>query len=113
MRLNGVVHDRGAIWDGQGQLPGGEWIGRGVQCGKSAYASKEKKEKKTDALDSLWSTPTGNVWYPLGPMGYPCCPIQKRMRLPQRDRLDQWRLGYFAQGRCVSVVAASSEWVNG
>ncbi|MBK9761414.1 MAG: amidohydrolase family protein [Flavobacteriales bacterium] len=73
VRLNGVVHDRGAIWDGQGQLPGGEWIAWSA-VRQSAYVSKEKKEKKTDALDSLWSTPTGNVWYPLGAYGLPMLP---------------------------------------
>ena len=73
VRLNGTIHERGTIWDGQGQLPGGEWIGWSAVRQSGPSARKEKKER-TDALDSLWAAPTGTVWYPLGAYGRPMLP---------------------------------------
>lgn len=68
VRLNGVIHDRGAIWDGQAQGPNGDWFAW------SAIRQKERsgmpKEKQAlAALDSLWSLPTGQVWYPMNAFG--------------------------------------------
>ena len=64
VRLNGTIHPRGAIWDGRGLLPGGEWITWSAvrQAGVQTIAPKEKKDR---TLDSLWSAPTGQVWFPL------------------------------------------------
>ena len=73
VRLNGTIHPRGAIWDGQGQLPGGEWIAwSAVRQGGAPVVAKDKKDK--EALDSLWSAPTGQVWFPLGAYGLPMLP---------------------------------------
>jgi imidazolonepropionase-like amidohydrolase len=68
VRLNGIVHDRGGIWDGQGQLPGGEWIGWSAV--RQAVRSREKRNGEGDrTLDSLYRAPVGEVWYPLNGLG--------------------------------------------
>lgn len=73
VRLNGIIHERGTIWDGQGQLPGGEWIPWSAVRQTGPAARKERKDR-SDALDSLWAAPTGTVWYPLGAYGRPMLP---------------------------------------
>jgi len=73
VRLNGTIHERGTIWDGQGQLPGGDWFAWSAVRQQGPSPRKEKKERN-DALDSLWSAPTGTVWYPLGAYGRPLLP---------------------------------------
>ncbi len=74
VRLNGTIRPRGAIWDGQGQMPGGEWITWSAvrQAGGQTVQSKARGEHA--ALDSLWSAPTGQVWFPLGAYGEPMLP---------------------------------------
>ncbi len=74
VRLNGTIHPRGGIWDGQGQMPGGEWIAWSAvrQAGAQTMPNKDKKDKA--ALDSLWSAATGQVWFPLGAYGVPMLP---------------------------------------
>ena len=74
VRLNGTIHARGGIWDGQGQMPGGEWISWSAvrQAGEQTVVTKDKKDRA--ALDSLWSAPTGQVWFPLGAYGVPMLP---------------------------------------
>ena len=73
VRLNGTIHPRGAIWDGQGQLPGGDWIAwSAVRQGGATAVAKDKKDK--ESLDSLWSASTGQVWFPLGAYGVPMLP---------------------------------------
>ncbi len=68
VRLNGSIHERGAIWDGQGVLPGTEWIAWSA-VRQSGPSTKANKDRKRDTLDSLWAAPTGVVWYPLGAFG--------------------------------------------
>ncbi|MBL7964276.1 MAG: amidohydrolase family protein [Flavobacteriales bacterium] len=72
VRLNGIVHDRGGIWDGQGQLPGGEWIAWSAV--RQAVRSKEKEGSGDRVLDSLYRAPVGAVWYPLTAFGGPALP---------------------------------------
>jgi len=73
VRLNGIVHDRGGIWDGQGQLPGGTWIGWSAV--RQAVRSKERRPSGGDrTLDSLYRAPAGDVWYPLCGLGRPVLP---------------------------------------
>ncbi len=73
VRLNGIVHDRGGIWDGQGQLPGGEWIGWSAV--RQAVRSRNKDDAAGDrTLDSLYSAPVGDVWYPMVGLGRPVVP---------------------------------------
>lgn len=68
VRLNGNIHPRGAIWDGRGLMPGGEWITWSAvrQAGVQSIPAKDRKDH---ALDSLWSAPTGQVWFPMGAYG--------------------------------------------
>lgn len=68
VRLNGTIHPRGGIWDGRGLMPGGEWITWSAvrQAGVQTLAAKDKKDR---TLDSLWSAPTGQVWFPMGAYG--------------------------------------------
>ncbi len=67
VRLNGVIHDRGAIWDGQGQRPDGTWFAWSAIRQKNGQRPKEPKQ--TAALDSIWSLPSGEVWYPMNAFG--------------------------------------------
>jgi imidazolonepropionase-like amidohydrolase len=75
VRLNGVIHERGGIWDGQGQLPGGDWAAWSAvrQAGKRDGALTGGPKEK-NVLDSLWSAPVGQVWFPLGAYGVPMLP---------------------------------------
>lgn len=68
VRLNGVVHDRGAIWDGQAQSPRGEWFPWSAIRQKASPNGKKSKAQ-VSALDSIWSLPTGAVWYPMNAFG--------------------------------------------
>jgi imidazolonepropionase-like amidohydrolase len=74
VRLNGTIHPHGAIWDGQGQMPGGEWIAWSAVRQGPAQTTVKKEKKDSDVLDSLWSAPTGQVWFPLGAYGVPMLP---------------------------------------
>ncbi|HEY0976164.1 MAG TPA: amidohydrolase family protein [Flavobacteriales bacterium] len=67
VRLNGVVHERGGIWDGQGLLPGEQWVPWNAVRERSKGGDRERN--KPDALDSLWSAPSGVVWYPMSAFG--------------------------------------------
>ena len=65
VRLNGIVHQDSRIWDGQGQLPGGEWIAwSAVRQGEGPGERKKKKEDDR-TLDSLFALTTGIPWYPM------------------------------------------------
>lgn len=70
VRLNGTVHDRGVIWDGQGLLPGDQWTAWSAVRQSGAPKDKQRAERLAK-LDSLWSAPVGNVWFPMGPYGVP------------------------------------------
>ena len=69
VRLNGVVHDRGAIWDGQAQGPEGTWFPWSAIRQKASVRGIREEKHAVAALDSLWTLPTGNVWYPLDAFG--------------------------------------------
>lgn len=73
VRLNGMIHDRGGIWDGQGLLPDGSWTGWSA-VRQSANEPRKRKEKKDGTLDSLWALPNGPVWYPDQTYGLPILP---------------------------------------
>ncbi len=73
VRLNGSIHPPGSIWDGQGQLPGGEWIAWSAVRQATPTDRKPPREKGA-ALDSLWNLPTGQVWYPFNAYGTPTLP---------------------------------------
>ena len=68
VRLNGIIHAKGGIWDGQGQLPGGAWIGWTAVKQQEAKGEQEKKKEEKNKLDSLWAAPPGMRWLP--PVGY-------------------------------------------
>ncbi len=74
VRLNGTIHPRGAIWDGQGQMPGGEWIAWSAVRQPGARTVQAMQPRERNTLDSLWSAPTGQVWFPLGAYGVPMLP---------------------------------------
>ncbi|MBK9194818.1 MAG: amidohydrolase family protein [Flavobacteriales bacterium] len=68
VRLNGIVHRGSRIWDGQGQLPGGNWIAwSAVRQGETPKDRKKKDDDRT--LDSLYASATGIPWYPLMAFG--------------------------------------------
>ncbi len=69
VRMNGVIHDRGTIWDGQAQGPSGQWFAWSAirQRGTNGQGRGDKRALAT--LDSLWSLPTGQVWYPMNAFG--------------------------------------------
>ncbi|MBP9080591.1 MAG: amidohydrolase family protein [Flavobacteriales bacterium] len=69
VRLNGVIHDRGGIWDGQAQGPAGEWFAWSAIRQKGSNGAERKDQHAMAALDSIWSLPTGPVWYPLNAFG--------------------------------------------
>ena len=76
VRLNGVVHREGAIWDGQGQLPDGEWTAWSAvrQVDEPVPGADRKKVKDHGRLDSLFAAAPGDRWYPLGAFGAPVVP---------------------------------------
>ncbi|MCB0812409.1 MAG: amidohydrolase family protein, partial [Flavobacteriales bacterium] len=76
VRLNGVVHREGAIWDGQGQLPDGEWTAWSAvrQVDERVPATDRKPPGDSERLDSLFAAPPGVLWYPLGAYGAPDVP---------------------------------------
>lgn len=61
--LNGTIHDRGGIWDGQGQLPGDVWIPWSA-VKQRGNGGKERGTNGRSALDSLWAAPLGEVCTP-------------------------------------------------
>lgn len=69
VRLNGVVHDQGTIWDGQAQGPSGEWFAWSAIRQRGSNGGKQQEKKAHAALDSIWSLPTGQVWYPMNAYG--------------------------------------------
>jgi imidazolonepropionase-like amidohydrolase len=74
VRLHGSIRTRGAIWEGQGQMPGGEWITWTAVRQAGVITTSTKDRKESGALDSLWSAPTGQVWFPLGAYGMTLLP---------------------------------------
>jgi len=74
VRLNGVIHPRGGIWDGQGQLPGGDWAAWSAVRQAAKDGAKKRGREEKGGLDSLWAAPTGQVWFPLGGYGVPMLP---------------------------------------
>jgi imidazolonepropionase-like amidohydrolase len=72
VRLNGSIHPPGSIWDGQGQLPGGEWIAWSAV--RQGMPNSKVPREKLASLDSLWNLPTGQVWYPFNAYGTPTLP---------------------------------------
>ena len=69
VRLNGVIHDRGGIWDGQAQGPTGEWFPWSAIRQRSSDREMVKEKKALAALDSILSLPSGEVWYPMNAFG--------------------------------------------
>ncbi len=69
VRLNGVIHDRGAIWDGQGQGPTGEWFAWSAIRQRGDDRGNREEKRALAALDSIWSLPAGEVWYPMDAFG--------------------------------------------
>ncbi|MGB3525634.1 MAG: amidohydrolase family protein [Flavobacteriales bacterium] len=69
VRLNGVIHDRGAIWDGQGQGPTGEWFAWSAIRQRGDNRGNREEKRALAALDSIWSLPAGEVWYPMNAFG--------------------------------------------
>ncbi|MBL7984120.1 MAG: amidohydrolase family protein, partial [Flavobacteriales bacterium] len=71
VRLNGAIHPRGAIWDGQG-LVNDSWITwSAVRRGAAADPARKERAEETD---STWVAPSGTVWYPMGAYGVPMLP---------------------------------------
>ena len=74
VRLNGVIHRGGTIWDGQGQMPSGEWFGwssilrAGAKKDPIANA-KEERTKGGPALDSVFMDLPANMPVPLTAYG--------------------------------------------
>lgn len=69
VRLNGVIHDKGAIWDGQGQGAGGEWFAWSAIRQRSSDRGRPGEKRALAALDSIWALPSGEVWYPMHAFG--------------------------------------------
>lgn len=69
VRINGVIHDRGAIWDGQAQGPAGEWFPWSAIRQKEDTRGSKAEKHALATLDSIWSLPTGAVWYPMDAFG--------------------------------------------
>lgn len=69
VRLNGVIHDRGAIWDGQGQGPAGEWFAWSAIRQRGKGRGDQEIRRAVAVLDSIWSLPAGEVWYPMNAFG--------------------------------------------
>jgi imidazolonepropionase-like amidohydrolase len=69
VRLNGVIHDRGAIWDGQAQGPAGEWFPWSAIRQKEDLRGSKAEKRAIATLDSIWSLPVGTVWYPMDAFG--------------------------------------------
>ncbi len=72
VRLSGSIHAPGSIWDGQGQLPGGEWTAWSAV--RQGTPNSIVPREKLASLDSLWNLPTGQVWYPFNAFGTPTLP---------------------------------------
>lgn len=69
VRLNGVIHDRGGIWDGQAQGPAGEWFAWSAIRQRGNGGGAVKGKKALAALDSILALPAGEVWYPMNAFG--------------------------------------------
>ncbi|HQY02655.1 MAG TPA: amidohydrolase family protein [Flavobacteriales bacterium] len=69
VRLNGVIHDRGGIWDGQAQGPTGEWFAWSAIRQRANGRGTVKEKNALAALDSILSLPPGEVWYPMNAFG--------------------------------------------
>lgn len=75
VRLNGIIHRQSAIWDGQGQLPSGEWIAwSAVRQKAEGKAREEKKKNEKPDLDSLMASGASPVTYPLTAFGTAALP---------------------------------------
>lgn len=69
VRLNGVIHDRGGIWDGQAQGPDGNWFAWSAVRQRGSNGTDPEERRAVAALDSIWSLPAGQVWYPMNAFG--------------------------------------------
>src|SRR5690606_37721059 len=74
VRLNGVIHDKGAIWDGQGQGPSGEWFAWSAIRQRTNDRGRPGEKRALAALDSIWALPAGEVWYPMNAFGTTALP---------------------------------------
>lgn len=76
VRLNGIVHHNGGIWDGQGQLPDGSWVAWSAvrQQDTPVPPGDHAPNAEEQTLDSLWAAPPGEVWYPFNAFGAPAPP---------------------------------------
>ncbi|MBK8950726.1 MAG: amidohydrolase family protein [Flavobacteriales bacterium] len=68
VRLNGTVHADGAIWDGQGVIPGDTWAPWSAVRRIDAGPVKEPAARRS-ALDSLLASAPGDVWAPFSAYG--------------------------------------------
>ncbi len=73
IRLNGTIHAKGGLWDGQGQRPGGQWF---------AWSALRKADKKNDPKevakrDSVLNLPLGPIPHPLVGYGWSVAPQQE------------------------------------
>ncbi|MDF1673445.1 MAG: amidohydrolase family protein [Vicingaceae bacterium] len=50
IRLSGTISSNGGIWDGNGQLPSGEWVKWSAIKGKDDEKKEDKTDEKTDSL---------------------------------------------------------------
>ncbi len=66
VRLSGIAHDRGGVWEGQGQLPDERWVDWSAVRQKGASPAPPETNAGTD---SIWSAPMGEVWYPMNAYG--------------------------------------------
>lgn len=69
VRLNGVIHDRGGIWDGQAQGPDGAWFAWSAIRQRGRPPGNGQELRALAALDSIWALPAGPVWYPMNAFG--------------------------------------------
>lgn len=68
VRLNGTVHAEGAIWDGQGVIPGDSWTPWSAVRRADAAPVKDPAARKA-TLDSLLASVPGAVWAPFSAYG--------------------------------------------
>jgi imidazolonepropionase-like amidohydrolase len=69
VQINGVIHGRGGIWDGQAQLPDGGWIPWSAIRQRGDLRGNPRVKRAQAALDSIYASPVGEVWYPMDAFG--------------------------------------------
>ena len=67
VRLSGIMHERGGLWDGQGQLSDERWVGWSALRQRDSAAQPGTADN--EARDSTWNAPMGEVWYPMNAFG--------------------------------------------